>query len=162
MPATSSRMSASSSMIRMSKAILLSARRLVDCVQDGFRRFGGEHQPHPGAALARKSFRGIVKLDPSAMLFENLADNGEPEAGALLAGGDIGLKQPAAIFLWQADAVVDHVDDNVVAVALRRHHDPAAPDLAGRHRGDRLAGVLYDIGQALRDEPAVEPRPHRV
>ena len=40
--------------------------------------------------------------------------------------------------------------------------DPAAPKLGRRHCGDRLAGILDDVGEALRDQPPVEPRRHRV
>ena len=34
--------------------------------------------------------------------------------------------------------------------------------LRRRHRADRLGGVLDDVGQRLRDQPAIEPRRHRV
>ena len=62
------------------------------------------------------------------MLLENAADDGEAEAGALLARRHIGLEQARAVFLRQADAVVDHVDDDVLAVALRAHDDAAASE----------------------------------
>src|ERR1700692_566407 len=105
MPATRSRMSASSSMIRISDAMCLLPvmcllpDRGLGFVDDGFRRFGGEPQPHPGAALARDLFRRVAQLDASAVLLENLAHDGEAEAGALLAGGDVGFEQAAAVFL---------------------------------------------------------------
>ena len=124
--------------------------------------FGGEAQPHPGAALAGLLLRRIAQLDPAAVLFEDAADDGEAEAGALLAGRHVGLEQPVAVFLRQADAVVDHVDDDIVAVARRDHPDAAAAALGGGHGGDRLGGVLDDVGERLRDQPAVEARRHRV
>ena len=81
------------------------------------RRFGDEAQAHPGAAFAGRFLRRVEQLDAAAMLLENAADDGETEAGALLARRHIGLEQAVAVFLRQADAVVDHVDDDVVAVA---------------------------------------------
>ena len=96
------------------------------------------------------------------MLLEDAADDGEAEAGALLARRDIGLEQPAAVLLRQSDAVVDHVDDDVVALAGGRDPDVTAAELGRRHRGDRLGRVLDDVGERLRDQPAVEARRHRV
>ena len=111
----------------------------------------------PGILLRR-----IAELDAAAVLLEDLADDREAEAGALLAGGDIGLEQPAAVFLRQADAVVDDVDDDVVAVARRRTRRCGRAPRVGRHGGDRLGGVLDDVGERLRDQAAVELRRHRI
>ena len=68
----------------------------------------------PGNLLGR-----VAQFDAPAVLLENAADDGEAKPGALFARGHIGLEQPGAVLLRQADAVVDHVDDDVVAVALR-------------------------------------------
>ena len=80
--------------------------------RDGRQRLRDEAQLHPGAAGARDFVRRIAQFDAPAMLFQNAADDGEAEAGALLARRHIGLEQPRAVFLRQADAVVDHVDDD--------------------------------------------------
>src|SRR5262245_18297439 len=80
---------------------------------------GGEAQAHPRAAAALRHLRRVEQLELAAVLLENLSDDGEPEAGPLLAGGDVGLEQPVAILLGQAGSVVDHVDDDVAAVAPR-------------------------------------------
>ena len=69
----------------------------------------------PGRMSAASS-----QLDAAAMVFQNPADDGEPEAGALFACRDIGFEQARPVFLRQADAVVDDVDHDVVAVARRR------------------------------------------
>ena len=124
--------------------------------------FGGEAQPHPGAALAGATSRTRRAARSAAVLFENAADDREAKAGALLARRHIGLEQPVAVFLRQADAVVDHVDHDVVALARGRDADAAAAELGRRHGGDRLGGVLDDVGERLRDQPAVEARRHRV
>jgi hypothetical protein len=44
------------------------------------------------------------------MVVDDLLDDGETEAGALLAHGHIGLKQPVPVFTGQPTAVVDDVD----------------------------------------------------
>ena len=38
---------------------------------------GGETQPHPGAARARRLFRRVMQFDAAAMLFQNLAHDSE-------------------------------------------------------------------------------------
>ena len=84
----------------------------------GFRLTGDRKaQPHPGAALIRSDRRSIVKFDPAAVVFQNTADDRKPEPGALLARGHVRLEQPRPRDLRQPDAVVDDVDDHVVAVA---------------------------------------------
>src|ERR1700694_2199984 len=110
MPDTSSRMSASSSTMRMSSAMGssircelrgLGSRRGLGLVRaHGFRR---EAQPHPGSALAGDLFGGIAELDASAVVLQDAAYDGEAQAGALLAGGDVGFEQPAAVLLRQPD-----------------------------------------------------------
>src|SRR6185295_12019351 len=104
MPATSSRISASSSTMRMSDPAMLLARRR-------------KPQPHPCAAAAFGDLRRIGQLDAAAMLLENAADDGETKPGPLLARGDVRLEQPVAVLLRQTGAVVDHVDDDVAVLA---------------------------------------------
>ena len=98
----------------------------------------------------------------AAVFLDDAADDGEPEAGALLARGHVGLEQPVAVFLRQADAVVDDVDRRFVALARGKDADCALAELVRRHGGDRLGGVLDQVGERLRDQPAVEARRHRV
>src|SRR3954451_10342919 len=183
-PATSSQMSASSSTIRISDAISqcslfllldddlrfdffdlclsLLRRSHAGRARAGRRTLVDEVQPHPGAALAGKFLGSVAQLDAAAVFLENAADDGEAKARALLAGGDIGLEQPVAIFLRQADAVVDHVDEDVVALTHRGHANAATAALGLRNRGDGLGRVLDDVGEPLRDQSAVEPRQHRI
>src|SRR5262245_66181316 len=96
------------------------------------------------------------------MFLENATDNRETEAGALLARRDVRLEQAAAVLLGQPDSVIDDVDDDVVAFAAGPDPDAAAVQLGGRNGGDRFGRVLDDVGEALRDEPAIELRRHRV
>ena len=93
----------------------------------GLRRhcLGRKSQSYPRSSLARHLGRGVVQFDPPAVLLGDAADDGEAEAGALLACRHIGFEQPAAALLRQPDAVVDHVDDDVGALAERRHVDMA-------------------------------------
>jgi hypothetical protein len=74
---------------------------------------------------------GILEFDAAAMVFQNAADDREPKAGALLARRHIGLEQPAAAHLRQADAVVDHVDHDVVALARGDDLDAALAEFSG-------------------------------
>ena len=69
-----------------------------------------------------------------------LPDDGEAEAGALLARRHIGLEQPAAVLRRQAHAVVDHVDDD------RRR--PRASRRRGCGRVPRSSGGTAAIASA--------------
>ena len=80
-------------------------------------RLGRKAQLHPRAACAGNLFRGVAQLDMAAMLFEDAADDGEPEPGALFTRGHVRLEQARAVLLGQSDAVVDDIDDDVLAVA---------------------------------------------
>ena len=90
-------------------------------------------------ASRRRAAPGIIsaaslQFDAAAVVFQNAADDRETKAGALFARRDIRLEQPAARFLRQADAVVDHIDDDVA-----RHRAPAMTSMRplserlGRH-----------------------------
>src|SRR3954452_747748 len=182
-PATSSQMSASSSTIRISDAISqcslfllldddlrfdffdlclsLLRRSYAGRARTGRRTLVDEVQPHPGAALAGKFLVTVAQLAAAAVFLENAPDDGEAKAGALLAGGDIRLEQPVAVFLRQANAVVDHVDIDVVPFAHRSHPDAAAAKHALRHGRDGFGRVLDDVGEPLRDQPPIESRRHR-
>src|SRR6185312_1323720 len=163
MPATRSRMSASSSTMRISAGMMLLAHRWLLAAGRGIAvARGGKAHAHPGAALAGNFIGGDAQLDRAAVLLDDAADDREPKPGALLARGHVRLEQTAAVFLRQADAVVDDVDDDVAAVARGDDPDRTLAELGRRHGGDRLARVLDDVGQRLRDQPPVELRAHRV
>src|ERR1035437_5929125 len=150
MPATRSRISASSSTIRISLDMLLLVYRLRFFKFGRFRLAGGgKLHAHPGAALPRNLFGGIAQLDATAMILDEAPDDGEPQSGALFARGDIGLEQPAAVFLRQADAVIDDVDDDILAFARGKNVDRALAEFGRRHGGNRLGGVLDDVGERL-------------
>src|SRR5262245_26513011 len=120
MPATKSRISASSSTIKISAAMVLLTYALLLFWLSGIGFAGGGNpHPHPGSPLARNFLGGIAQFDRAAMFFNNAPHDSEPKSGPLFAGRNVGLEQPAAIFLWQADAVVDDIDHDIVAV-LRR------------------------------------------
>ena len=63
---------------------------------------------------------GVDQFDRAAVLFDDLGDDGEAEAGALLARRHIGLEQPMAVFLRPALAVVGNRDARHLALDLRR------------------------------------------
>src|SRR6266850_4667606 len=100
-----------------------------------WHRLRRKTKPHPRPALAGHQIGGITKLDLAAMLFEDSAHDREPKASAFFPGRDIGFKQPAAVFSRQPDAVVDHIDDDIDALADGRDADVTAAELVGRHRG---------------------------
>src|SRR5262249_27819659 len=100
MPATKSRISASSSTIKISAAMVLLAYTILLFWLSGVGFAGGGNpHPHPGPPLARNFLGGIAQLDRAAVLFNNASHDSEPKSGALLAGRNVRLKQPAAIFL---------------------------------------------------------------
>src|SRR5262249_7103654 len=145
------RMSLSSSTMRMSgpMVVLPIARDFTDFRHDFFglggHVRGGEAQPCPCAASAEHSFRQVVEFDASAVLFQDAADDREPEPGALPARLHMGLKKTVAVILGRPDAVVEHIDDDVAAVALALPLDAAAIEPGGGNRHDRLGGVLDDV-----------------
>src|SRR5690606_36656783 len=90
MPATSSRMSSSSSTIRMSDAIFnlpptgSTCAVLLDRGQDD-----ADHGPPSSMELGRS----VMQFQPTAMVLYNLPHDREPETRPLLAGGHVGLQQ---------------------------------------------------------------------
>ena len=85
------------------------------------------HAPRPPEATSGASDSSMR----AAVFLENLPDDRETEAGALLARRHIGLEQPVAVLLRQAGAVVDHVDHDLAALALDRDADAAASEFSG-------------------------------
>src|SRR5450759_4050963 len=105
---------------------------------------------------------GVTQLDASAMILDNAADDGEPKSGALLARRDIRLEQTAAIFLRQADPVIDDINDDVAALARGKDSDRALAKVGWRYRCNRFGRVLDEVGERLRHQAPVEPRRHRI
>src|SRR6202521_806266 len=95
------------------------------------------------------------------MLLQDATHYGEAKAGALFPRGEIGLEQAVAVLLGQPGAVVDHVDHDVGAFTPDRHLDAPAPERGRGYRGNRLGGVLDDVGHRLGNQPAVELGRHR-
>src|SRR5215212_6835864 len=185
MPATSSRMSTSSSTTRIS-ALMESlcgfgpgkgSRRLRETLLPrlGNRsredrrslnrsaRFGGRdgsRKPHEN--LTPAAGRIVEKLHPAAVLFEDLGDDGQAEARAPLAGGHVGFEQPLSALCRKSLAVVENRQDHVVGMGVvEADIDAAGPTLDFGHRGDRFGRVLHDVGDRLRDQAAVEGRDQR-
>src|ERR1035437_10475786 len=110
---------------------------------------GGEPHAHPGAPLIGDFVGGVTQLDAHAMILDNAADDGEPKSGALLARRDIRLEQTAAIFLRQADPVIDAIDDDVAALARGTDSDRALAKVGWRYRCNRFGRVLDHGGGGL-------------
>src|SRR5690606_4025807 len=108
MPATSSRMSSSSSTIRMSDAIFNLFVRLV--VRRVCRR---QHDADHGPPASVEGFGSVVQFKSPTMVFHDLLDDREAEAGPFFAGRHIGLEQPLAVLARQALAIVDNVHGDV-------------------------------------------------
>src|SRR4029077_19730056 len=68
--------------------------------------------------------------------------------------------QARATHLWEANAVVDDVDHNVVVFARGNNINTPLAGLTCSHGLDRFGCVLDDVGQRLRNQPAVKLRPH--
>src|SRR6185437_3733433 len=103
MPAIRSRMSSSSSTMRISGAI--NEPFLLIRHSQIFKNFLFERkrQTHLRTLL----FRCVIDGDFAAMIFDNLAHDGEAKAGAFRARGDVGFGEAMAVFGWKPDAVVD-------------------------------------------------------
>ena len=77
--------------------------------------------------------------------------------------GDIRFEQLVAVFLRQADPVIDDVDDDLAAGFAQAHVDPPGVIVGvALDGGHRLGRVLDDIGERLGDEPCVHARAHRL
>src|SRR4051812_49053598 len=106
MPAIRSRMSSSSSTMRISDAIndpfllIFQSLFIVRCFGIFLRE--GQSQRDFGTLPVF----GIGEGDLAAMVFHDFAHNRQTKPGALAAGGDIGLGQAMAMFRRQSHAVV--------------------------------------------------------
>jgi len=79
-------------------------------------------------------------------------------------GGDVRFKQPRAVLLGHALAVVDDFDENTVTVGTDAGNYAAFPVL-GKSAGfcsalDRFGGVLDEVGNRLGDETPVDGCQH--
>src|SRR5208337_3563029 len=129
MPETSSRISASSSTIKMSDAMAYPlfparGRRLgrvrsllavrLRFVPFRFRLVRSERNrnrhSYPGAVCVAFVLRCVVELKHAAMLFCDPLHNGKAEPCSFLPGCDIGLNKPVPVFLRQPTAIIDHAD----------------------------------------------------
>src|SRR5580704_17680910 len=97
------RMSASSSTIRMSCAMgdctQVHPRRLT--VADNAVSFGNEYQLYPGSGRLR-----ILEQQPALVIFHDLLDDGEAQAGALRPCRHIGFGETLAAALGQSFAII--------------------------------------------------------
>src|SRR5262249_55620808 len=134
-------------------------RRRSFVLAGGFRR---KAKSHPGSALARDFLRSVSELNAAAMLFQDAADNREPEAGPLFAGRDIRLKQATAVLFRQPYSVVQYVDHDIVALPAGRYTDTPAAKLVGRNGSNRLGRVFDDVRQGLRDQASIETCGHGI
>src|SRR5579875_224787 len=164
MPETISRMSASSSTMRMSLGMIFHARStgalfcgrqiLAGKADRALRNFASwKIKPDAGALTARR----IEKFDTPAMILEDLGDDREAEARAFGARRHIGLEQTMPIFVREAFAVVGDEDfDDLLRRHVERHDDLALDGLGFATRRNPFGRVLDDIGDRLRQKPAVE------
>src|SRR5690348_12165297 len=141
MPAIKRRISASSSTIRMSCAIDLAEPRSGQGPDVGCRRRspGDENELHRGATAGT-----VAKNKIAAMVFHDLLDDGETEASAFGASGDIGLRQPVALGPRQASPVVFHQDRHLAWRAI-----DGKPDLARWLAHPVADAALNGVGRVL-------------
>src|SRR6185437_644930 len=110
MPATSSRISCSSSTIRMSGAIGSPVLFIPYPVPLGFTRFlllERQSQPNLGAAFL---FAEIREADLTAMILEDFSHDREPEAGAFGTRGDVRLRQSVPMLWRQSYPVIEDTE----------------------------------------------------
>ena len=95
---------------------------------------------------------GIVKLQLSAMILDDLLDDREAKAVAFFAHRHVGLEDAVAILGRQALAVVDNVYDELrgAFIQSRADHDLLLVTNGICRQGlDRLDGILDDVAEGL-------------
>src|SRR5690606_24672722 len=122
-PETRSRISASSSIIRISSAMTHSCYilTLVLCslvARLGEQRQCGEIELQQGD---RPSLRAVAQFERALMIFGNLLHDRQPQPGALGPGGHIRLGKPVLQFRRKAHAVVR--DGNAEQMPLKRNRN---------------------------------------
>src|ERR1700680_924316 len=103
-----------------------------------------------------------MQFDASPMLFQDSAYDRETKPRALLACRDIRLQQSVAVLLRQPNAVVDHVDDDVVSLAPGDDTDATLAAVRMGACSDGLRRIFDDVRERLRNQSAIEARRHRV
>ena len=90
------------------------------------------------------AWRGVGQDQLAAVVFHDPLDDGQAQAGALLAGGHIGLGQAVAVLGRQADAVVLDLEvDATVGVDDQRARDPARRLGVARARRAAIASPAF-------------------
>src|SRR5215470_16693438 len=107
MPEMRSRISASSSMMRMSCAIL-GGSCAVFC--SGLSRFLATFWKNETNDRARPRSRRVVQLNQPAMVLDDARNDGEAEARALGARRHVRFDEAMSILLREAQPVVDHFE----------------------------------------------------
>jgi len=83
------------------------------------------------------------------MLLDDPPDDRQPQSRALFTCRHVRFEQTAPVRFGKADAVIDHVDHDVVAITFRKNVDRALAEIFGRNGRDRLSRVLDDVGERL-------------
>src|SRR6185312_927333 len=158
MPATSSRMSSSSSTMRISDAIIDLFCFSFACRCRRTARRCCKRQDHADhcAAPFMEIRRRIMEFELAAMVLHDLLDDGEAKPRPLLARRHIGLEKPLAIVARQSLAIVDHVDADGAVLAAGLDADGACPPLVFIKSINGLCRILDDVAECLCHQPAVE------
>src|SRR5262249_43644799 len=142
----SRRMSASSSTIKMSRAMSLEQPCARICLDGLYRRRRPIHEDQPDRGPPARS---VVQYQIAAVLLHDFFNDGEAEPGALDPRCDIGLGQAVALDLREAAAIV--LDQDRGDAPLDGEADP---DLARRAAGrigepslDRIGRILQQIAE---------------
>src|SRR5215831_4847193 len=126
MPATSSRISASSSTMRISVGIVSPSLAVIVLVL----RTPRSSRPQSAIASTRRARRESFPKRRGAQygrhVLRGCGRRSRPRA--LFTRGHVRLKEARAVLFWQSYAIVDDIDDHVFAVALSGHDNAAAPE----------------------------------
>ena len=159
MPETRSRISASSSMMRMSTPLRDSCALFCACVRSALRRVLEERTARPRRARTRR----IVQLNEPPMVFHHARDDSQAQPGALRARGDIRFDQAIAILLAESPSRC-----RSLRTARRTQDRATATDeavlrlaIAGAARLHAFSAVLHEIKQRLRDQALIAHQPNR-
>src|SRR6185312_8706903 len=142
MPAIRSRMSSSSSTMRISGAI--NEPFLLIRHSQVFKNFLFEwkRQTHLRALM----FGCVVDGDFAAMVFNDLAHDSEAEACAFRARCNVRFCEAVAMLRRKPDAVVDDADREALVVAFQQYAHAALGVIAGRFAClNGFAGILQDV-----------------
>jgi hypothetical protein len=96
--------------------------------------------------------RRIMELEPPAVVLDDLLDDSEAEAGALLARRHIGLEQPLPVLARQTPAIVDDIDTNLSARFVERTRIAPVSPISLTIASIASAAFLMTIAERLRSE----------